>query len=531
MNKTFNLFLLHQPTDVHPRSWISFKGDSTKIIFNNLEKTVLTERGWCREKLSRKMGKLLNCSHSTIKQMFQGKHEFYPIIVILKLLEFTKYKRKFLKSFKEDIKYLKVNSASSKPLKAVHRSNENIAKILGAFMADGSLSARQAIASNKPQHLYEIKQILTRLEVKHSNIKHIASRKQYSIDVGINQNSLKVLNVLLLPSALRTQSYYNIELTEEYKDNVEAFIKWIKQEFDINPTFFKKKKNAWRTTFSNKILARYLIVFFGVTPGPKTYSAFEPNVIKISSLKIRKSFAMGVLMFDGCVSMNNKITLGLRSKKLINDIKEIWEHDNINFGITENKEKKETVLFTTAKNNIEKLEQYFEKNTQKSKLLKWMEGDLSQKIVIKENSSIASVNSFFKVIQDIKCCDTLFVSQYFKCNHYTARNYLKILKKQKRITLSKKPTQLGIFVSPNTTVLLKKQFHTMIFVKVRKTFKTDKNLADFINIKKATFSAWRLRKNRIPLHIIKRICKILNIDLKKIHSNIQKTDREIAEII
>ena len=538
MNRNFNLLLLHTAEDIHPRAWICFKGPKLKIIFRHLERDVLKNQGWSREKLSKEVAVRLNCAHTTIKRRLQEKREFYPIPVILELLKFSKQKKKFLREIKQNIEYLKVNSASAKPIKAIYKLNRNLAKILGAFMADGSLSIQVVIANPRLKGLKQAKQKLTKLKI-HYSMGNSPSRSQHYISVQVNKNNFELLKQIIPSSRLLTQTHYNIELSDEYKDNVEAFIAWIKEEFGINPNRFEKRKNAWRISFSNKILTRYLITFFDVKPGPKAYSAFEPEIIKRSKLKIRKEFAKGVLMFDGCVSKQSKILFSTVSQSLYVSIKEIWEKDNLKFGASTvqrknnynpRKREKNFLLFTTAKNRKEKILEYFEPNSQKWKLINWLSGDLTHTPVFKATSFL-SLKKVLKILQKIKRCDAAFLENYFNCSHWTIRTHLKILRAQNKIKLSNQPSCINNYVSKNTGAFLENKFHKLLFKKAREKFKKYKNFANFIGIHEATISAWKLKKNKIPIYIIKEMCKILEVDFNKVLKNIAKTDREIAEII
>ena len=539
MSKKFNLLSLQQPEDVHPRTWICVKEPGLRIIVKRLEKEILETHGYCRETLSREFAIYLHCAHGVIKRILQGKSEFYPIPILLELLKLSKNRRRFLKDIGENIEYMKVNSASAKPVKAVHKLNENLAKILGAFMADGSLSIQVVIAAPHSKDLGKIRNKFTKLNIRYST-GNAPSRNQYYISIRANKDNLKLLNKAISTFHPLTQTHYSLELSDEYKDNVEAFVRWMKEEFDINPTNFRRERNAWRVLFSNKILARYLMHFFGVKPGPKAYDAFESAIIKTSNLKNRKAFAKGVLMFDGCVTKQSKILFSSVSKNLCNSIKQIWEKDNIKFGKTTYRSKSGynyrtnqnlSTLFTTADNKKQKLLKYFEENTQKWKLLNWLSGDLNYTPpIIKANSSL-SVEKILKILQKIRKCDADFLEKYFRCSHSTVRSHLKILKAQKRIKLSDKPSCINNYVNKNTTVLLKDKFHKLLFERIRKRFKKDKNFAKFLGIHKATMSAWRLRKNRMPIYILKEICKALDLDFNKVSKNIAKTDREIAEII
>lgn len=527
MSKNFNLLLLHRPRDIHPRTWICLGSPRIYNIIKRIEEQVCKNNNWSKRKLSLLISSQLRCHYNTIYHLFQDKHEFYPIPVILELLKFGKHKQKFLKEVKNNITHLKVNSASAKPVKAVNKLNENLAKILGAFMADGSLSIQKVIASPQSKYLEEIENKLEKLKI-HYSTGVSPSRNQCYISIQINRNNFREINKL--KHSFLNQTHYNIELSDEYKDNVEAFIEWLKEEFNIHHYRFEQKKGAWRTTFSNKILARYLIYFFEVKPGPKTYYAHEPKIIKRSGLQLRKAFAKGVLMFDGCVSQQRKVLFSTKSYNLFSSIKQIWKKDKINFGESLSRQRKEWNLFTTANNSKGKLLKYFEPNTQKWKLLNWLSGDVNSIPILKTKSSL-SIEKILRVLKEIKRCDAIFLKNYFKCSHYTIRSYLKILKNQRKIKLSNIPTCIDEYIDKNATVLLKNRFHKLLFKRIRGQFKKDKNFARFLGIHKGTLSAWRVRKNRMPIYVLKKMCRDLNLDFDKASKNIAKTNREIVEII
>lgn len=542
MSKNFNLLLLHFPIiDRHPRTWICMKGPDLKNLCKELEQSVLKNQDWTRERASKEVSKRLNCSKGVIKRILQGKCEFYPIPVILELSKFSRSRKKILVDIEKNIESLKVNSASAKPIKAVRRINENLAKILGAFMADGSFSMQTIIEAKQMQDLDNIKRYLKKLQVRFSEGK-ATSRNKYYMGIQINKDNLKIMNEMIDYLHCPTQTHYSIELTEEYKDNVKSFKDWVKSEFDISPNrFAKMKQNAWRIIFSNKILARYLMTFFDVKPGPKTYDAFESKVLQQSTLGVRRAFAKGVLMFDGCVTKQNKISLDIRSKNLFESIKEIWEKDKIKFGeriytrkhtgyYIREKSQNFFKLSTTERNRKSKLLMYFEKNTQKWKLLQWLAGDTTHTPIIKTGSGL-SHDKILLVLKRIKLCDARFLENHFGCGHSTIRNYLKVLQNQGRIDLSNKPDSINDCVHKNTTVLLKKRFHKLLFKKIKEKLGTDKNFASFLDIKKGTLSAWRTRKNRMPVYILKEMCEVLNLDFNEASKNIAKTDREIAKII
>ncbi len=60
-------------------------------------------------------------------------------------------------------------------------------------------------------------------------------------------------------------------------------------------------------------------------------------------------------------------------------------------------------------------------------------------------------------------------------------------------------------VSDSTTVLLNKRFHKFLFENLENEFAKDGEFAKFLEVHKATLSAWKVRKNRIP-YIFLKIC-------------------------
>ena len=536
MSKKFNLFLLNSTTDLHPRTWICAGGKNIGRLFKKLKKEVVKSKKFCKQWSYNNLNNNLRCSPSTIKETLRLERKFYPIPIILELLKFTKNKNKFLNIFKNNIEYLKVNSASAKPIKAVNRLNNNLAKILGAFMADGSLSVQVIFSDKDPIRLKILERKLKKIKI-HYSAGNCPSRNQHYLSIQVNSKNLRFLNEFLKNSGLLIQTHYSIGLTDAYKDNVEMFTKWIKDEFNINPNRFEKKKNAWRVCFSNKILARYLIIFFEAIPGPKCFTAFEPKIIKTSHLGIRKSFARGALMFDGCVSKNNKILFSTVSKNFHSSIKQIWLKDKIKFGesiLTRKSGYNNKItaynLFTTAENKKNKLFAYFEPNTQKWKLLCWLSGNLENPPIIKSEKCF-SIYELIKLIRRAKICDTNFIKNHFKLTHTTIRIYLKILKNQRKIRLTNKPKNLSIYIDQNATIFLEKNFHNAMFNKIKIDFGNYKNCAKFLDIHKATFSNWRIKKTMIPLRVLKQFCNVLKINFNKVSKNVEKIDREIAEII
>jgi len=536
MSKYFNLLLLHRLTDIHPRSWVCLGGNKINELVYDLEQAILNEKNITRESLSHVIADKLSCHFVVIKRLLQGKTKFYPIPVLLELANLTKDGKRILNEIRRNMEYLKVNSASSKPIKAPKRLSVDLCKIIGAFMADGSLSNQVIVSSKSNEQLNFIQAKLRKRKIKYS-IGYSKSRKEFYISMMTNYQNFQKIEELICyfkEKKFNIQTHYNIELTDEHKDSVEAFISWIKNMFNISPNNFYKKDNAWRCIFSNKILARYLISYFNIRPGSKVDIAFEPGIIKNSNIKFRHAFALGVLTFDGSSTIAGNISFEAKSKNLFNSISNILTKSNVKFGT---RVTKETYGITTYKNNDSlKLNELFEKNT-----VKWLrfkesyteveESDFESRYKKFAQNKI-TFSALIRILNQVKTCDVNFLTKCFSCNHSSIVHYLNVLKNNGKIRISSNLTNFNFeFVSPTTTIYLKTEFHNKIFNLIKERFIEYQKFGMYVDIDHSTISAWKVRKNRIPLPIVKKTCDILGIDSSEINRNIEETDRKIIGII
>ncbi len=534
MSKKFNLFLLHQRYDVHPRSWICLGGNELGRIIGQLESDIKNKRGICREKISEMLSKKLNCSKNVIKQLFQSKKAFYPIPFILELSKFHSNSKSYLQEILKHVKFLKVNSASAVPVIALSKLSENFCKFLGAFMADGSLSYQIVIATDHKEKISRIKEMLSSFKLKFSE-GYSVSRKEFFISFNINRWNSNFVEKLItnLSKEFKIQTHTNIELSDEHKSNVEAFKTWIKTCFGLKPTSFRKRGNAWRVIFSNKILGRYLVTFFDIRPGYKTDIAKEPAMVRYAPFSYRKAFARGVLMFDGGVTISGNIVLSSKSKALVDSIADIFSKDSLSFN--RRISRSNYIIYTHKNNNKNKLLNYFEPAT-------WKEVRLRETLsTVKAatfqtyrtySSNKLTIKSLLKELGKVGACDIIYLMHKFKCRHVTVTNYLRILKNRGLVSLSTSPRKLNLnAISNKTTVFLENDLHNLIFNQLKRKFKRYDKAAEYFCVLKSTFSAWKVKKNRIPLDIIKQFCNNLGLDSYKIIDNVQEVDRNVVELI
>ena len=536
MNKGFDLFKLSTEEDKHPRNWIGIKGEEIRKIINKIEEEIIKNQEYTREKLSRKLSKTFNCSCGVFKRILRGQTDYFPISFIKELVNISGNDR-YLKEIHSKIEFLKVNSASSKEIIAVKRLDRNLAKIIGAFMADGSLTVTIIFASKCKKAFHKIESDLEKSNINY-NEWNCKSRKEYNIGTTISNKNQDTINKLMRKNnkILNIQSHYNLEITDEHKSNIEAFREWMLDLFNILPTSFREKKGAWRLIYSNKIIARYFMCFFDVIPGPKTYTAFEPLIIKNSTFEKRKLFARGVLMFDGSFTSAGKLSFSTKSRYLFESIKEILNEDNIKIGTTSNRGS--YIIFTYEKASKGKFLFYFEKRT-----IKWIK---IKDFLETKNQSIGELNTRYKIyplnkvtferlynlLRRIKSCDLGFLSEYFNCSRHIIKPYLIILRNSGLVELSNNPNSIKKeFVKSSTKVLLNQNIHEFIFKRLKEKYGTYKNFCNQTNIHKATVSAWKLRKNRIKLCSLEEICKLCNLDFSIVLNNIKEIDRNIVKVI
>ena len=527
MSNKFSLLSLHNNyLDRHPRTWICIKGNKVKKIIAKIEKEIINKENITREQISRILAKSLNCNNVSIKNILRGNNNFYPISIILELCKLTNNEEFYKDLIEKNIEYLKVNSASAKPIKASKELSSTLSKILGAFCADGSLSMQFVISSKNKEKLQNLN-ILNNSRLT----RKCPSRNEDYIAMQMNRKNYEdIIRFSKENKEFQTQTHYTIELTDEHKSNVEAFNRWLYEEFEIKPTLFYNKKKAYRTIFSNKILSRYLITFFGFLPGYKTDIVSEPKLVQNSNLKIRKEFAKGAIMFDGCVTKHKRVTFSSLSPYFANSIRNILVKDNINAGIFKNK-RNEYNVYTTSDNKIEKLLNYFEKGTKKWELLMWLSNKNFDSKQIDYKKDLHQANNILDILEKTKSCDAEFLMNRLDYSHTTIRQYLLILASKGLIKLSNHPTKTSEHFSDNMTIFLKDEFHNLLFNKILGKFKSYEKFSDFLEIPKANLSAWKIKKNRIPLKIIREICTFLEIPFNEALENIYETNREIAEII
>jgi|GEM_PF-1611271 len=280
----FDLLKLHvHDKDRDPcRSWIRTHGTHLQKIISSLIGEIQSKKDLPKRALAKELSNKIGCSESSCIKYLYGK-KWVPLIFIDALLQ--TYREGLAapapeiedkkKAMQSSFEWLKVGARNSRLIKAVKFLTPELCKIAGAYAADGTVSKD-----------------------------------------------------------------YIIELSDKDRRAVDAFAAWLENTFKVQVRVkFSDKNNSWKIVFCNKVIARYLNVFFGFPYGEKTGIVEEPESIKRLPQKYRRAFACGVMTFDGSIDTRGKVRIELKSRKLRDTIVAIAKNDGLFFCICENKKR------------------------------------------------------------------------------------------------------------------------------------------------------------------------------------------------
>jgi len=246
--------------------------------------------------------------------------EQIPLIVISGLIDlyekFIAKNENVKEKILDEIDKLKVLQDNSKLINAVKEINMTLAKILGAFAADGNYYP---------------------------------------------------------PDMLRWE--------EEYKEQLELLSEWFDKSFGIKLKIkpSNRMRNSFTIKFRNKIVGRYLQIFFSYKPSNKIYSVDEPSLIKQQTLDIRRAFASGALMFDGSVNLDGTVSFSVASKSFRDSVVEILKKDGLVLSISKKPNKNNWSFCTSRKlslSHLNKIKLYFCLRTKKRQIIEFYLGNL-----------------------------------------------------------------------------------------------------------------------------------------------------------
>ncbi|MCX6814261.1 MAG: hypothetical protein NTY20_01225 [Candidatus Aenigmarchaeota archaeon] len=246
--------------DLYKLSGNEGKGSIRAIFTRELKKEFLESVKEIRSKVKlREFCENIGIGYTTFWD-YSNRRESVPLFLLKELESISERK------FKIHVQCLEAGTGPTKSkAKVVGELSEKLAKIIGAYAADGNLRM-----------------------------------------MSTDWNGKKV-------------THYELVFREEFESNAKALVDWLSDVFGIKPKI-REEKNHYCVYISNKIVFRYFTDVFGLDPGRKTEIVSAPEFVKNSSQNIKKSFITVVLMFDGSVSYRNGyVELCSRSRRLAID--------------------------------------------------------------------------------------------------------------------------------------------------------------------------------------------------------------------
>ncbi len=303
-----DLFQLHNEED-KPKGWIWVT--SNTVAYRTEILSYLHNNG--RRNVAKNMAVKLNCGVSTaekhITRFIHNKEANIPLCILRELTNpIPEKKSEIIKSMKQ---FWTNSDHTKKRISVPHLPSKELAKIIGAHLADGYLQ--------------------------------------------------------------KDCNAYRIKICDGKKDGIEKFSGWLEKVFHCNVRIrFRKEDNTWNGLYSNKIIARFYENLFNIRHGKKSDIAQEPQIIKNAEMAIRNAFVLGVMTFDGGVKSSGTIGFSTKSKKLFNDIREILQNNNMLVNESYNKNKDFWFFESISGRNIyylKKWQKFFEPGTWKRKRL------------------------------------------------------------------------------------------------------------------------------------------------------------------
>ena len=256
---------------------------------------------------------------------------------------------------------------------------------------------------------------------------------------------------------VKDENYYNLVLVKTLFEDV----------FGLSPKIIKlKKADAYGLYVNNKVIMRYFTKIFGFAEGYKADSVSTPEMLRCSSFEIKKSFASGVLMADGCVGFDGKISINCKSKRLVEDVHSILLEDGLRVADIRNSihNGKSMWYFSapapTKMTEIEKLKwlECFDHNSDKWYRVKenvfgQLEGKVNEYEVVEKifslaypggNNSKIKLTDVIKVVEKLDVIEQKQLAKILNVDLSTVSKYVKILKTANILAVVKRKKSKGV---------------------------------------------------------------------------------------
>jgi hypothetical protein len=199
----------------------------------------------------------------------------------------------------------------------------------------------------------------------HQNIK-------VKLPLKLDETLAKIIGAILADGHIKIREsarghHYELVLREGHRTNIEAFIKWFMQSFNVKLNL-KKQDNHYFIYCSNKIIVLYLVNALKLLSGRKVDIVYVPKYFMKSNRKIKISLLQGIFMFDGAVDYaTGYVSLVSKSRVMAENVNELLNQIGLSpdyFGDKLDKYGRSKIIFR-KKVKLKKCISLFEENTEK----------------------------------------------------------------------------------------------------------------------------------------------------------------------
>ena len=344
----FNLLRLHKKEeDIFPESWIGLEGKG----LGELVKKVVTEILTHNKKLSyhaicNAIAQENNVCVNMVRNYLKKNYIVIPLLNSLVSVWSKELKKgeNEIREIKNQIlintEMLKVNNPSSPKIVALKDLNERLAFLVGAHAADGMINLHITFSGKNKSNVQQIKkEIEMYLGREYKNVIYKDNYNQtYQFGISVNNSLNKRVisfvkqNQKIKERKIKVKREYRWKITDYYAIPLEIIKNDLYRLFGLKLRIKREKEaNAYTLETKNKLLIRYLHIFFNCPYGKKSRIIDEPQIIKKSGEKNRLAFARGVFTFDGSVNRDKTVKLQIYSHNLSFSLRNILSQHSINF--------------------------------------------------------------------------------------------------------------------------------------------------------------------------------------------------------
>ncbi len=285
-------------------------------------------------------------------------------------------------------------------------------------------------------------------------------KKPVNLPTKLSENLAKIVGAIIADGHLKIRKskrgyHYELVIREEYKSNVDAFSHWFEEVFGFK-VVPKQIENHYYIYISNKVIVCFLTRVIGLPSGKKVDTISIPTILKNSTNKIKTALLQGIFMFDGGVDhATSYVSLTTRSNNLIEDAHKLLLQIGLApdyISVHEDNLKRWKILFRKNE-KIRRCSVLFEKNTIKHlRLREHFSGpNYEDKVSLQEHldktyartrESSITFTDVIKAVEQLNLANTLEICKKLKKGSTTVQAYLSKLTKwgvlrSKRVGLRK----------------------------------------------------------------------------------------------